>query len=92
MANTILESKRYSGGTGTLTVAQSRSLASEVTQKVKDGATVTLSMQGISSMSADASRELFGAIMSNKEVANKVAIRGISPYMRQVISVGISRK
>lgn len=93
MANAILESRNYSGGTGTLSVEQSRQLAKAVADKVKqsNGAMVTLSMKGISSMSTDASAALFGPIVSDKELARKVAIRGVSPYMHEVMYIGMRK-
>ena len=93
MANAILESKDYSGGTSTLTIEQSHKLAAAVVQAAKatKDATVTLSLKGISSMSTDASAALFGPIVSDKELARKVAIRGVSPYMHEVMYIGMRK-
>lgn len=93
MAKTILESKNYSGGTDTLTVEQSRRLAKEVAETVKksNGEMVTLSLKGISSMTTDASAALFGPIVSDRELARKVAIRGVSPYMHEVMYIGMRK-
>jgi len=91
MENAILDSMNYSGGTDTLTVEQSHKLAEAVVQaaKASKDATVTLLMKGISSMSTDASVALFGPIVSDKDLARKVAIRGISPYMHEVMYIGM---
>ena len=91
MAKTILESKNYSGGTDTLTVEQSRRLAKEVAETVKKSNGEMVTLKGISSMTTDASAALFGPIVSDRELARKVAIRGVSPYMHEVMYIGMRK-
>lgn len=83
----IIDAFSVSGATGVLTVKQTKDLAAKVQEQVKTSKRVAISMKNISSLSLDASTELYTELKKNNLTKN-VLIVGSTPYVRQIIARG----
>ena len=84
-----VDAYKLSGQTGVLTSNQSRLIVEQARSLSRSADVVAISMKGISSLSINTAAELCADIISDKELATKIAITGSTPYVRQIIGIGM---
>lgn len=84
----VIKAAVISGSTNISEFA-SQKIAKQAKEKAQAGSIVAISMDGISSMSLDASTLLCSQLLSNQELAKRILIEGGTPYINQIIRAGI---
>lgn len=76
-------------GSTNISAVTSQKIAKQAQEKALAGKIVAISMDGISSMSLDASTLLCSQLWSNQELAKRILIKGGTPYINKIIRAGI---
>ncbi len=87
----VISAFKASNQTGVLTPMQARTISSQAHKLANEGKAVAISMRGISSMSIDASTALCSGLVENHDIASKVLIVGSTPYIDQIVGMGLRK-
>lgn len=77
--------------TGVLEINHAHTIVEKVRSMAQTDGMVAISMKGITSMSPITAAELCQEIKRDKKLTNKVAIVGSTPYINQIIGMGMRK-